>query len=217
MDFAITNLDQIESLLALMLGVDSLQDIDEQEPQYEEPINLATYYSPLFPQSQRTDEFKNLFKECFGSQSHICESMPRPLMCNDCFNKYINNTTKILNNNIIYKDVILPRLIEVQDMIRMINEHNRISHEQLNLDVIFDLLNINMDHYDPPSQTILDQCPITTYKKEDKDDLCVICQCDYDDGDQVKTLICQHQFHDQCVSRWLENHSTCPICNLSLK
>ena len=207
----VTSFDVFEEFLTMMLGVDMVQ-----EEQNEDPLHIATYYSPLFPQSQRTDEFKNLFKECFGS-SHICEAMPRPLMCNDCLQKYINNTNKLINTNPIYKDVILPRLIEIKDYLNMINEHNRVSRERISMDVVYNMLDINMDHYDPPSQTVLDQCTVTKYVKNDKDETCVICQCDYEEGDNVKTLICDHQFHDECVMGWLNNNSTCPICKTSLK
>jgi hypothetical protein len=214
----ITNYEQLEAFMTLLLGADTLNDDEPQEQNYEDPLNLATYYAPLFPQTQRTDEFKQLFKECFGLQSHICQSMPRPLMCNECFQKYIDITNQLINNNPIYKDVILPRLLEIQEMINMVNEHNRVSNDSINLDTIYELLSINMEHYDPPSQTVLDQCTVKTFdKNKDQVETCVICQCDYDDGDQVKTLTCQHQFHDDCVMQWLKNHSTCPICKTSLK
>ena len=28
----------------------------------------------------------------------------------------------------------------------------------------------------------------------------------------IKILNCQHSFHEQCVSIWLENNNTCPLC-----
>lgn len=27
-----------------------------------------------------------------------------------------------------------------------------------------------------------------------------------------RTLYCGHQFHDQCIEKWLEDHNTCPNC-----
>lgn len=204
-------MDPFDVLLSIMLGNDL------QQPEYDEDIHLATYYSPLFAQQLRTDEFKNLFKECFGQQSYICHGLPRPLMCQDCLQKCIHHTQNLVNKNNVYKDVILPRLIEVQETMLMINEHNRVSTEQISMDTVYELLGINMDHYDPPSQTVLDQCVVTSYQKNEDNKMCVICQCDYEEGEQIKTLTCQHQFHDECIMQWLKNHSTCPICHASLK
>ena len=92
MNFVISNLDDLEAFMSIVLGVnlDQEEEIDNNvQENYETDINLATYYSPLFPQSQRTDEFKQLFKECFGHSSNICLTLPRPLMCSDCIQKYI--------------------------------------------------------------------------------------------------------------------------------
>ncbi|XP_057948843.1 E3 ubiquitin-protein ligase MBR2-like [Malania oleifera] len=44
------------------------------------------------------------------------------------------------------------------------------------------------------------------------DDPCCICQEEYDDGEDVGTLDCGHEFHTNCVMRWLLRKNTCPIC-----
>eukprot|EP01018_Ginkgo_biloba_P037837 Gb_11260 [translate_table: standard] len=42
---------------------------------------------------------------------------------------------------------------------------------------------------------------------------CAICQCEYEHGDQLIFLACNHAFHHLCGSEWLLNHSKlCPIC-----
>lgn len=40
---------------------------------------------------------------------------------------------------------------------------------------------------------------------------CSICQCDYD-GERVKELKCGHQYHKECISKWLEHKKKCPMC-----
>lgn len=41
---------------------------------------------------------------------------------------------------------------------------------------------------------------------------CTICIDDLGVGDEVTVLPCKHWFHNECVSLWLRQHNTCPIC-----
>ena len=42
---------------------------------------------------------------------------------------------------------------------------------------------------------------------------CAICLGEFEAGDCVITLpACFHEFHEECVSRWLMDKTTCPIC-----
>ncbi|KAI3912779.1 hypothetical protein MKW98_005699 [Papaver atlanticum] len=55
------------------------------------------------------------------------------------------------------------------------------------------------------------------YKKEGKDDECVICLSSYEDGQDVKQLSrCKHSFHASCIDMWLFSHSDCPICRTTV-
>lgn len=43
--------------------------------------------------------------------------------------------------------------------------------------------------------------------------LCAVCQCEYEDGDEVTHLPCRHAYHKGCVEKWLESYSrSCPVC-----
>ncbi|KAI8617693.1 hypothetical protein BC830DRAFT_80950 [Chytriomyces sp. MP71] len=46
----------------------------------------------------------------------------------------------------------------------------------------------------------------------DEDAVCVICLHQYEDGDRVRKLVCDHHFHVQCVDEWLRCNKTCPLC-----
>eukprot|EP00929_Paragymnodinium_shiwhaense_P014513 TRINITY_DN122424_c0_g1_i1.p1 TRINITY_DN122424_c0_g1~~TRINITY_DN122424_c0_g1_i1.p1 ORF type:complete len:381 (-),score=46.14 TRINITY_DN122424_c0_g1_i1:61-1203(-) len=47
--------------------------------------------------------------------------------------------------------------------------------------------------------------------------MCAICCTDFEDGETVSTLPgCQHAFHSDCVSLWLAQASTCPVCRADL-
>ena len=42
-------------------------------------------------------------------------------------------------------------------------------------------------------------------------DLCAICLEDIASMPSV-VLVCLHEFHDECVVRWLSDHPSCPVC-----
>ncbi|KAL7141884.1 hypothetical protein ABFS83_08G084500 [Erythranthe nasuta] len=44
-------------------------------------------------------------------------------------------------------------------------------------------------------------------------DRCVICQVEYEKGDKLVTLGCDHPYHEDCIAKWLQIKKICPICN----
>lgn len=54
--------------------------------------------------------------------------------------------------------------------------------------------------------------------EEDKDDSCVICQCDFEKEDEVTVLPCEHEFHNDCIKKWLTQDScSCPCCRQDIE
>jgi hypothetical protein len=49
----------------------------------------------------------------------------------------------------------------------------------------------------------------------DQDD-CSICLASYQSKDTLRSLPCGHSFHTDCIDRWLERSTLCPICKYSL-
>ncbi|KAL8027072.1 hypothetical protein ABFX02_14G071900 [Erythranthe guttata] len=42
---------------------------------------------------------------------------------------------------------------------------------------------------------------------------CAVCLSSFEDGDECRKLgLCGHEFHVECIDRWLRSHDTCPIC-----
>ncbi|XP_038886321.1 E3 ubiquitin ligase BIG BROTHER-related-like [Benincasa hispida] len=43
-------------------------------------------------------------------------------------------------------------------------------------------------------------------------DRCVICQVEYDEGEELAALPCEHPYHSECIGKWLQIKRVCPIC-----
>jgi len=45
---------------------------------------------------------------------------------------------------------------------------------------------------------------------------CSICLCEYEEGDEVTMLPCNHVYHEACVKEWTGQSQRCPLCNHDL-
>ncbi|KAL5203894.1 hypothetical protein ABZP36_008765 [Zizania latifolia] len=46
---------------------------------------------------------------------------------------------------------------------------------------------------------------------------CVVCLAEYEEKDVLRIFpYCGHEFHVACIDIWLMQHSTCPVCRISL-
>ncbi|KAK2976360.1 hypothetical protein RJ640_014191 [Escallonia rubra] len=47
---------------------------------------------------------------------------------------------------------------------------------------------------------------------------CTVCLAEYHAEDTLRILpFCGHFFHATCIDIWLQQHSTCPVCRISLR
>ena len=46
-------------------------------------------------------------------------------------------------------------------------------------------------------------------------DMCAICLSDFETGDELSVLPCDHRFCTECIGRWLRSSPTCPQCRAS--
>lgn len=46
---------------------------------------------------------------------------------------------------------------------------------------------------------------------------CTICIDEMHKGDEATVLPCKHWFHGECVTLWLKEHNTCPICRMPIE
>ena len=45
---------------------------------------------------------------------------------------------------------------------------------------------------------------------------CSICLMEINEGQDTILIPCGHMFHDNCVTKWLNMHNTCPLCRFEL-
>lgn len=51
---------------------------------------------------------------------------------------------------------------------------------------------------------------------DEEEPSCSICLCEYERGENVIHLPCDHIYHSSCIKSWTENHVRCPLCNYDL-
>ncbi|RZC08875.1 uncharacterized protein LOC114416812 [Glycine soja] len=76
-----------------------------------------------------------------------------------------------------------------------------------------------------PEKTITSQMKTKTYilptnatnleeaaSEEQETDLCIICQDEYKNKENIGILRCGHEYHADCLRRWLLEKNVCPMC-----
>ncbi|KAM1224994.1 E3 ubiquitin ligase BIG BROTHER-related-like [Malus sylvestris] len=56
-------------------------------------------------------------------------------------------------------------------------------------------------------------CELAVGQSKTSIDRCVVCQLEYDDGESLAALSCEHPYHWECISQWLQIKKSCPICS----
>ena len=78
----------------------------------------------------------------------------------------------------------------------------------------------NIDDYKEINE-IINILPTKSFKLDDKNNnsKCMICLSNYQFGNKISSLPCFHNFHLDCIKKWLYQQKWCPICkyNISLE
>ncbi|WOH05238.1 hypothetical protein DCAR_0624652 [Daucus carota subsp. sativus] len=53
---------------------------------------------------------------------------------------------------------------------------------------------------------------VTSKKMDEEPDICVICQDEYEKDELIGGLQCRHEYHVECVKKWLKQRNSCPLC-----
>ncbi|KAF8404000.1 hypothetical protein HHK36_012110 [Tetracentron sinense] len=66
----------------------------------------------------------------------------------------------------------------------------------------------------PPAQKVAIEAMSTVTIGENLQ--CSICLEDFEIGAESKEMPCKHKFHSGCILKWLELHSSCPVCRFQI-
>nr|XP_043621045.1 E3 ubiquitin-protein ligase RLIM-like [Erigeron canadensis] len=76
----------------------------------------------------------------------------------------------------------------------------------------------------PAPESVVDSFLLKSHKKMNASESgpnyvqqCYICLVDYEEGDKIRVLPCQHEYHAPCVDKWLkEVNGVCPVCRCNV-
>ncbi|BAT89501.1 E3 ubiquitin-protein [Vigna angularis] len=55
-------------------------------------------------------------------------------------------------------------------------------------------------------------CLLPENFKDQEIDICIICQDEYKNKEEIGILQCGHEYHADCIKRWLHKKNVCPMC-----
>lgn len=67
---------------------------------------------------------------------------------------------------------------------------------------------------DEKDDFLLSKFPVFIYANGLEDEICTICLCGFQKGEQLRTIPCApvpHTFHGECIGKWMQKSTTCPI------
>ena len=48
-------------------------------------------------------------------------------------------------------------------------------------------------------------------EEEEEGEICMICHENFENGEELRRLMCMCSYHKSCIDKWLESHDTCPV------
>ncbi|KAI4320350.1 hypothetical protein MLD38_033844 [Melastoma candidum] len=71
----------------------------------------------------------------------------------------------------------------------------------------------------PAAKDVVENLPVVVAEDGDSELCggdCAVCKDEIGVGVRVRTLLCSHFYHDECILPWLEMRNTCPVCRYEL-
>lgn len=160
------------------------------------------------------------------------EALARQLMAEEAMASYAQSThflrahaNEYSEEDLRALEVLMAEENHINDEVEEIEEH---ASEELSYDAMLRLGehigDVKSERWALKARQEIDKLQIVTFCKEiaqgkDENDCCVkclVCQCQYEEGEKVRVLPCGHQFHKDCIEQWLLTKDHCPYCRQSI-
>lgn len=66
----------------------------------------------------------------------------------------------------------------------------------------------------PLPEEKIKEMPVTSFSTTMKYQKCCVCMDEFTETDTVRTLFCNHIYHQGCIDEWFKGHPNCPVCDL---
>lgn len=120
------------------------------------------------------------------------------------FYTYVNRTFAIINNDDDNLNYLLIPFISVVSVCFIIAVSIFLSK------FIYHVYKLRKNRF---PKSALKKIPTKKYQKTDKYDTCPICLNEYEEGEKMRILPCEHAYHVECIDKWLlRNNRFCPVC-----
>ncbi|MCD7448287.1 hypothetical protein HAX54_040400 [Datura stramonium] len=132
-------------------------------------------------------------------------------------NKYDINS-KLMISALISISIVVFLVTILRIYIRCLIRHRRPAQGRATTTLLYTSGNVEPCPKNGLDSSVITSLPIFLYKKSDPHDHdiiveCSICLSTIEDGEFVRILPnCKHNFHVECIDKWFNCHSTCPIC-----
>jgi len=159
------------------------------------------------------------------------EALARHLMAEEAFASYNISTDFLRNNADQYSEEDLAALeaamAEEDDVGEEIDVADQPS-EELSYDALLRLSerigDVKQERWTMQAEKHIKSLPTVQFVsaisqgKDENDSAvkCLVCQCQYEEGDILRNLPCGHCFHRECVDPWLSTKDICPYCRQSI-
>tara|TARA_B100000131_G_scaffold301151_1_gene323102 strand:- start:176 stop:775 length:600 start_codon:yes stop_codon:yes gene_type:complete len=137
---------------------------------------------------------------------------------------------ELLRQEELLRQIEIQRQIEIRRQEELRSNERIMSITQINIrreslydifDNIFDSNNLEFENNDNYRRETIDKDTFNELNNikynSENNDMCPICYEKFNTGENVILLNCNHNFHKDCVEKWLcECSNTCPLCKYKI-
>ncbi|CAH8507406.1 unnamed protein product [Heterobilharzia americana] len=92
------------------------------------------------------------------------------------------------------------------------NSGRGLNKEELDSLAVYPYVSKSLDKRIDKQKSFCDETVASEKNDPSECDRCMICLEDYEESQQIRQMRCSHEFHANCVDKWLKTKRTCPLC-----